>query len=483
MSAVKLLQTSGLDTWVQRLSQEELPMFAHTARQIAALSASSSSSVADMNQAILNDGSLTARVLRLANSAFYNPSGEPIKTVSRAIVLLGFDVVRNIALSIKILDTVLRGVCHERAMHELVRMFHAAFQAKHLVGVLGGNRATEELFISAMLHRLGHLTFWCFPYGYDDALDFEYALQEDEQAAENAMLGFTLDQLTEYLTRHWGLDHLLSLPEECCDDEEMKRLSLALKMGCQIAKWSEKGWERKGIQQCFETLVANSDLPLTEIKKTVFQTTQYALQAVAKMGVDTSQVSLVLPPHFQNMCEPQSASQKTDSMSFRLTVLRDLAHMLTEKVNLNAVLGAVLEGAYRSLPMDRVVFAWVKPGSNILEAKYVLGRHRKLLMERFKFELCGRQENLFGYILKEMRPEWFDRRKRFQLQTLITPAVQRCVGHHDFFAMPIYLNGQAKGMVFADRCVSGEALTQADFQFFYHLCEHVSIALKLLPNE
>ncbi len=483
MSVVRLVQSPDLEAWVKRLSQEELPLFAHTARQIAALSSSNSSSLADMNQAILNDGTLTARVLRLANSAYHNPTGEPIKTVSRAIVVLGFDAVRNIALSIKILDTALNGVRHERAMQELVRMFHAAYQARELVTLLGGSSATEELFIAAMLHRLGHLTFWCFPYGYEDTLDFEYALHATEEAAERSVLGFTLDQLTEHISRHWDLDQLLpTLEDEDYSDEEQKRLRLALRLGCKIAKASEEDWTSDDMQACFETLRQHTKLTLPELKQWVYGNTQHTLQAIGNMGVDPSQSKLTLPPHFKSpISDPQvDQESRAEQFNMQLSILRDVAHLLTEEVNLNAVLGMVLEGVYRALAMDRVVFAWVTPDGRQLVAKYVLGRHRQLLMQRFKFELQGHQENLFGYLTTQPHPQWINRRRRYQLQGMITPGVQACVGQHEFFAMPIHVHREPKGLVYADRCVRGELLQEEEFKIFSHLTEHICIALKML---
>ena len=115
----------GLKEWVRRLNEEEFPLFAHTARNIASLSADDEASVNELAQVILGDSAMTARVLRMANSAYYNPSSQRINTVSRAIVLLGFDVVRSIALSISLIDTVLTGGRHDAALGELVKSFHA----------------------------------------------------------------------------------------------------------------------------------------------------------------------------------------------------------------------------------------------------------------------------------------------------------------------------------------------------------------------
>ena len=60
------------------------------------------SSASDLADVITNDQVLTSRLLRMANSSFYRFSHNPISTVTDAIVLLGFDTVKNITLGLSI---------------------------------------------------------------------------------------------------------------------------------------------------------------------------------------------------------------------------------------------------------------------------------------------------------------------------------------------------------------------------------------------
>jgi len=57
---------------------------------------------------------MTARLLRVANSPMYNLSGRAISTVSRAVVMLGFDAVRSLCLSIAVVEAVAHGACKLR---------------------------------------------------------------------------------------------------------------------------------------------------------------------------------------------------------------------------------------------------------------------------------------------------------------------------------------------------------------------------------
>ena len=52
----------------------------------------------DLNQVISLDQALTFKVLRLANSAYYGFPKE-ITTITQAVTILGFNTIRNLALS------------------------------------------------------------------------------------------------------------------------------------------------------------------------------------------------------------------------------------------------------------------------------------------------------------------------------------------------------------------------------------------------
>lgn len=53
---------------------------------------------ADLAEVVLKDHAMTMKVLRIANSARYAVAGNRITTVSRAVVLMGFESVRAMAL-------------------------------------------------------------------------------------------------------------------------------------------------------------------------------------------------------------------------------------------------------------------------------------------------------------------------------------------------------------------------------------------------
>src|ERR1035437_4576358 len=191
-----------LEYWVKKLSEEEMPVFAQTVGEINRILAKEEFSSLALAHVILQDPSMTAKILKLANSVFYNPGGTSISTISRAVVILGFNAVQVLCISIAIIESLVRGPAKDRVMRELARSIHAATQARN-IALIQKEGSSEEVFIAALLLNLGQLAFWCF--GEDAAARLDHALQDDPRrdpgAVEKEILGFRLRGLTAALAK------------------------------------------------------------------------------------------------------------------------------------------------------------------------------------------------------------------------------------------------------------------------------------------
>ncbi|MCF6459556.1 HDOD domain-containing protein [Clostridium sp. Cult3] len=76
----------------------DIPVLPSRVQKIIAITEDPDSTIEDLEKEILKDQSLTSRILKLANSAYY---GYPrkINTVSQATILLGFQTIKSMALA------------------------------------------------------------------------------------------------------------------------------------------------------------------------------------------------------------------------------------------------------------------------------------------------------------------------------------------------------------------------------------------------
>jgi HD-like signal output (HDOD) protein len=115
------------------------------------------STAAQLHQIISHDPALVTRILKVVNSAFYGLPGQ-IGSVERAIVLLGLNAIKNIAVAAS-LGQLFRGV-------KLTETFSAKDLWTHCIGVGVAARQlaremklpiADEAFLAGMIHDIGIL--------------------------------------------------------------------------------------------------------------------------------------------------------------------------------------------------------------------------------------------------------------------------------------------------------------------------------------
>lgn len=159
---------------VTKLTGQDMPVFSATAKHISDLSSNDDTRMSDLTLGVLRDPALTTKLLTFANSAHFS-RGNKISTVSRAVMQLGFKSVRSICLSTCLLEGLLKGQRKDRVLAEVAQSLHPATQARKVAKLLKEPNY-EEVFIGGLLHRIGHIAFWCF--GGELAEKLERAIAE-----------------------------------------------------------------------------------------------------------------------------------------------------------------------------------------------------------------------------------------------------------------------------------------------------------------
>ncbi len=465
--------TTRLYEWMAKLSGKKLPVFAATARSLADVSRDKDSSAEDLSNIILHDSAMTARILRIANSAHYNPGGDPIETVSYATVVLGFEQVRNLALTVSMIDTVLGVEPKKQIEKETICAYHAAVQAQRLIK--DARAATlEAVYIGALLHRLGPLMFWCFPFDHGKMLLNAYDQFEDPKRAERAILGFALDDLTTALVSEWHLSPLLErtlvLRESKGGDER------AISIGSRIADNIHHGWESASIRQEIHAAGKHLDISTTEARNHVYSSARIAKDGLESFGFSRTQS--LTPPESKIQAKP--VSQGPDNSKLELRIIRQLTKMLGGDMDINRVLLTALEGIYRVLEMDQVVFAVADSKQARLHAKIMIGKRRdSIINSKSKGHSTG---EYLKQLLATDEPQWMTSKKLLGLKKDAIDPLLTELGAAEFFIYPIVVRGRPIGVVYADRYAHQTPLRRENLQSFCHLAEHSALAFKILSR-
>ena len=189
-----------------RMNMTELPAMSHNVQELISLTCSSRSAAQELSRVILKDYSLTNKVLQVVNSAYYS-IGRPVNSISRAVTILGFDAVRDLATAIALFEEFIKsGVEKESISKLLTRSFLSGLQARDLAVEKNLSVAPEEAFICTLLHNLGKIIV-CL-YLPDKFREIEERMANglsEDKAAMAVLDGLTLKEIGQEVATFWNL--------------------------------------------------------------------------------------------------------------------------------------------------------------------------------------------------------------------------------------------------------------------------------------
>jgi HD-like signal output (HDOD) protein len=137
------------------LAGRPLPIIRQTAVKVIALLSSPLTKVDSIANAILHDQAFTARVLKVANSVFYQRRNEKITSLSQAILRTGYDTIRDIAIATEFAELVQKRLPQTVSLRRLLaKTFVAGHQACALAEA-GRLPEAQALFTNVLLESLG----------------------------------------------------------------------------------------------------------------------------------------------------------------------------------------------------------------------------------------------------------------------------------------------------------------------------------------
>ncbi|HUL10791.1 MAG TPA: HDOD domain-containing protein [Methylococcaceae bacterium] len=165
---------------------------------------------AEIGEVLMSDPALSARTLKLANSALYALSSK-VETMSKAVILLGRNAIRNLAFTTYVTHA-FKGIPSEWV--DMDRFWLNSLAC----GVIARSLAfrcklfdNEHLFMAGLLHKVGRLMFYCSrPEEYREVLLVKDRGEAEMLRAEERVFGFTHAELGAELLRLW------KLPERLC---------------------------------------------------------------------------------------------------------------------------------------------------------------------------------------------------------------------------------------------------------------------------
>lgn len=223
----------------------DLPSLPAVAARINAEIENEALSAKRLGAIIAEDPSLASRLLRLANSAFYGMPRQ-IASIERAVMVLGFDTVKNLALSISIFSFFKKGISPAIDVVGLWNHSLGTAVSARILVARNNPKLAEQAFLFGIVHDIGKIAL--ITQCLSDMEEVGRLIDQagmPQEAAELKVFGFTHQKIGALLIREWKFPDMMvtgvkthhDLPPDTRElDQDTAHLVRALCVANQLAK-------------------------------------------------------------------------------------------------------------------------------------------------------------------------------------------------------------------------------------------------------
>jgi putative nucleotidyltransferase with HDIG domain len=161
--------------------------------------------VSDVAALVTADSALAVRVLQIVNSAFFRLA-KRISGVEQAVTYLGFEAIRNLAMSVEVFSRWPDGMCSGLDLGLL--QLHAQGVAAAAAALAADTAVADDALLAGLLHDIGYwvLAQEC-PEDLCKAIAFSISERVPLYVAETEIIGASHAEIGAYLLGIWGLPY------------------------------------------------------------------------------------------------------------------------------------------------------------------------------------------------------------------------------------------------------------------------------------
>ncbi|MDI1297723.1 HDOD domain-containing protein [Methylotenera sp.] len=484
MAQTNATNTVALESLLRRMrSNEDFPALSTTISEINNAVSSDHSSTQSLTKIILQDFSLTNKLLKIVNTVSYGQFGGKISTISKAVVILGFDVVRDIATTLILIDFLQNKSQATQLTDQVISSFFAGLTARQLTLNLN-MRNHEEAMICGIFQHLGQLltTFYFF----DESQKINQLISEGipPKHASFTVLGISYDELGSGVAKSWNfptrlLHGMQGLPHDKVGSasNELDQLNITVNLASELtAIVSSIGAEDKN--KAIQQLVKKYKNAMRVDEKLLQETLEQSLQEMSIrariLNIATKQSPLLkrVSEYTNNAQKEQNqtlqndvelsketsvldsvdlseSSEKLDSESILQAGIQDVINTLVSDYKLNDVLQMILETMYRGMGCNRVLMLVRDVKTNVMQARSGYGQDADTLLLDFKFPLHFTPD-VFHLAVDSGADIVIEDTDADAIASKIPQWYKKISSAKSFLLLPVMVNKKAVGCFYAD---------------------------------
>jgi HD-like signal output (HDOD) protein len=279
-------RTENIETFIKLIDESEIASIKSVVSGVMNVINDPRSSAKDLKDIIEIDPPLTAKVLKTANFAYYSPPKE-ISEIQHAVIWIGFDTLKEIALSQK--------VCEIFERDETIHGFSGVSLWKHsiAVGLLGkliyrrefGERG-DNAYAVGLMHEIGIiLEDQLLKNDFQSILDKAKNEEKNLSKLEDEVFGYNHADVGKALGNHWSFpqEFVVAIghhhsPHEAV--QEFSRITLTLYVADYLCQERGIGYcdapfkDKLAFQECLDKLGLESyalDLIVSDMEQEILK--------------------------------------------------------------------------------------------------------------------------------------------------------------------------------------------------------------------
>ncbi|WP_342131308.1 HDOD domain-containing protein [Hydrogenophaga sp. OTU3427] len=473
--------------------QTDFPAMSESIVRVQTLANSETESLNGLTNEILKDVALTQKLLRLVNSAQFAHAGGGISTVSRAVSLIGFAGIRNMALSLLLLEHMQDKAHAQQLRTEFLRALLAATLASDLcVKATDG----EEAFIGGLFQNLGRMLAGFYLPEEARRVRDAVAAGTPETTAATQVLRLDYETLGLGVARAWGLpgpiQRLMSRPagrpparEPGDNADRLRWLVLGANDMADAVLASAPEVLPARLQRLAQTYSASMGVDAEHLVQRVHAARERLAQTADALGLVVPpqspaarlmQVPTEIPADAASDAEPVDAIDSSlDSLALMAaddegrsaasdpvvqaselltTGIQDVTQALIDSVPLNDVLRMVLETMYRALGFRRVLLCLRDSTGQHMVGRMGLGEDAAVVARRFKIPLQGASD-VFALVCTKNVDTLISDASAPNVAQRLPAWFREQVQAPSFLLLPLQLKGAPLGLIYADTATVG----------------------------
>jgi len=482
------------EQWIELIANTELPAITSTAKMLDKFSNDDKSSLPKLSQAILHDQALSSCLLKVVNNAQHIGINK-VTTVSRATVVLGIQMVKNVCLTSKLVDSLLASKSldfrvYEKLMQLMANSFFAAMLAKMMVPNYS-DEVQEEIYLAALLYGIGETAFWSGGGKAADKLMFSADIDSPgfKEYCEKE-IGVSFNSLSRGLAHTWNLSDLLikalDQPENRTD--EVKIVFFADKLSTFIA---QPGDNEEDYNTLLDNIADIMKISVSQLKGRITKTRKQATKLLGSYGADVL-IDLIKPlPKATDFI--QSTSTESIKECSKEKVLLDAFMRLTKLMkssrDINKYLQTTLIDVVNAFEFDRCSFLMMSDDKNHVKSRFVLNNRAISDPTKIKINI-GQSENAIGRVLASKMPALINDCRHRQWRDVITKELAEFIQDGSLAIIPVKVGDKAIGVICAQYFSDHPAMNKTskrkkvidtdDFQQLCSLIEHLNFCLTMI---